>query len=67
MKKENLRAMKFNCLINLTLSWRKLEGGKCDGLSKFQFFMGSSSVELERINGLYPLQTSYNTGAWYFL
>ncbi|KAJ6359613.1 hypothetical protein OIU77_003759 [Salix suchowensis] len=62
MKKENLRAMKFNCLINLTLSWRKLEEeGKCDGLSKFQFFLGSSSVELERIKGLYPLQTSNNT------
>jgi hypothetical protein len=48
---------------------RKLEGGKCDGLSKFQSFLGSSSVELEIINDPYPyiLQESNNTGAWYFL
>jgi hypothetical protein len=45
------------------------EEGKCVGLSKFQSFLGSSSVELEIINDPYPyiLQASNNTGAWYFL
>jgi hypothetical protein len=57
-------------LINKYPSLRKLEEeGKCVGLSKFQSFLGSSSVELEIINDPYPyiLQASNNTGAWYFL